>query len=72
MKLVENWKRAHRMISVQLSVINGAVLAAWQALPADWRAVLPQSLLVKVAIALLVLSIIARLIDQGSTTEPKP
>jgi hypothetical protein len=71
-RLVSNWRRAHRMLSVQLTALNGAAVAAWSALPEDWRAAIPHQLVVGAGIALFVGTIVARLVDQGSVTEPKP
>lgn len=70
-KLIPNWKRLHRMLSVQLTTLNAGIVGGWQVLPPDWKAVIPQPLMVKAAIALFVLTIIARLIDQGSITDTK-
>ena len=72
MKLIENWQRAHRMLSIQLTTLNGALVGGWQVMPADWKTMIPQGLMVKVAIGLFVLTIVSRLIDQGSVTETKP
>jgi hypothetical protein len=71
MKLIPNWQRAHRMISVQLTTLNAAIVGGWQILPAEWKSVIPQPLMVKAAIALFILTIVSRLIDQGDITAPK-
>ena len=70
-KFIPNWRRAHRMLSVQLTTLNAGIVGGWQILPADWKSAIPQPLMVKAAIALFVLTIVSRLIDQGSITEPK-
>jgi hypothetical protein len=72
MKLVDNWKRAHRMISVQLCAITGAIQAGWPSIPQDLKDALPHGIVNYVSIALLVAAVGGRLIDQGSTTETKP
>lgn len=72
MKLVDNWRRAHRMLSVQLTALNGAAVAAWSTMPDEWRAAIPHGLVVWAGIALFVGTVVARLVDQGSVTEPKP
>lgn len=71
MKLVDNWRRAHRMISVQLMAVVAAVQAAWPQIPDDLRAALPPSLIHWISIALVAAAIFGRLLDQGSTTAPK-
>ena len=71
-QLIPNWKRAHRMISVQLTTLNAGVVGGWQVLPPDWKQVIPHDLMVKAAIGLFVLTIVSRLIDQGSITDAAP
>lgn len=70
MKLIPNWRRAWRMFSVQAQAAGIAAIAGWQALPDDLRALVPQPLAIGLAVALLVLGIIGRLIDQPKTREP--
>lgn len=72
MKLVDNWKRAHRMISVQLMAGAAAINAAWPAVPQDLKDALPHSIVHWVSIILLACAVGGRLIDQGGTTDPKP
>ena len=72
MRLIPNWKRAHRMLSVQLTTLNAGVVGGWQMLPPEWKAAIPQSLMVKAAVVLFVLTIVSRLIDQGGVTDAKP
>lgn len=71
MKLIDNWHRAHRMLSVQLVALDGAVRFAWQNVPADLKAAIPAMVVTVVAYVLVALPIIGRLIDQGETTAPK-
>ena len=71
MKLIPNWQRCHRMLSVQLTTLNAGVVGGWQILPPDWKQAIPQHLMVKAAIGLFLLTIISRLIDQGEITESK-
>ena len=71
-KLVDNWKRAHRMISVQLMALVAALQGAWPSVPEDLKAALPHGLVNWVSIVLLVAAVFGRLLDQGATTDPKP
>ena len=71
-KLIHNWKRAHRMISVQLMALTGAIQAAWPSVPEDLKAALPHNVVNWLSIALLISAVFGRLLDQGSTTEPQP
>jgi hypothetical protein len=59
------------MLSVQLTTINAGIVGGWQILPPEWKAVIPQPLMLKAAVVLFVLTILARLIDQGPITQPK-
>ena len=59
------------MFSVQAMVFAGAVLATWAALPDDLKATLPGWVDNAAAIAILVLGVIGRLVDQ-SKPEPDP
>lgn len=68
MKLIPNWRRAWRMFSVQAQAIALAVIGAWQAVPDDIRASIPQWGLWAMLAAILAGGIAGRLIDQGETT----
>jgi hypothetical protein len=65
MKLVSNAKDAWRWWSVRAMVVQGAVAGSWLAVPDDMRAAVPSEWLAAVAVALTVLGIAGRLIDQG-------
>lgn len=69
MKLVPNWQRAHRFISVQLMALVAGIQGIWPNIPADLKSALPAGVVNWVSIALLVAAVAARLIDQGSVTE---
>jgi hypothetical protein len=71
MKLVSNWKRAHRMFTVQL----GLVFTAWGALPAETQAAVLDLLGVPVnrVPAILGLAVIVgRVIAQASVQVRQP
>jgi hypothetical protein len=65
MKLVPNARRAWRWFSVQVMALQGAAAAAWLSVPDDLRAAVPSEWLAAGALALTVLGIAGRLIDQG-------
>ena len=67
MKLISNWRRAHRMLSVQAMAMAGAVQGAWAATPDDLKSGIPANWVHWLCLALLVLGIAGRLVDQGST-----
>lgn len=69
-KLIPNWRRAWRMASVQAMSAALAILSAWGAMPEDLKARIPEDVVLGLAIALLVLGIVGRLVDQPSTRLP--
>ncbi|MGN6518672.1 MAG: hypothetical protein ACTHK2_04520 [Dokdonella sp.] len=75
-KLIPNWQRAHRMLSMQLWALNGAVHYGWSQIDDGIKALIPHGLAVGAAVVLFALPIAARLIDQGAVTAapegPKP
>jgi hypothetical protein len=70
-KLIDNWRRAHRMISVQLMTLTAALQAVWPSIPQDLKDALPHGLVHWVSIVLLGAAVFGRLLDQGSVTETK-
>lgn len=64
MKLIDNWKRAHRMLSIQAMTLAAAIQGAWPAMPEDLKTALPPHLVHWVSIGLLVAGIVGRLLDQ--------
>lgn len=67
MKLIANWKKAWRMLSVQAMAIAGAVQGAWMFIPSDMRSSIPESTVQMVTMALLALGVVGRLVDQPKT-----
>lgn len=67
-KLIHNWKRAHRMASVRIA----ALFVAWGAIPPDMQAAMLDAVGIpsnRVPAVLGLLLILARLIDQPATKE---
>lgn len=73
MRLIENWRRAHRLWSVRLNAAGAVVMAAalsapdalaqaWAALPADLRGIVPHA--DAIALALFVAGFAARIVHQ--------
>jgi hypothetical protein len=65
MTLVKDAGKAWRWFSVQAMALQGAAAGAWLAVPDDMRASVPSEWLAAGAIALTVLGIAGRLIDQN-------
>lgn len=64
-RFIPNWKEAHRFLSVQLTALNGAAVAAWAGMPDDWRAAIPHYLIVSAGVFMFVATVFVRLIDQS-------
>lgn len=65
MRLVKDWRKAWRWLSVRTLALQGAAAASWLMVPDDMRAAVPASWLAAAGVALAVLGIAGRLIDQG-------
>jgi hypothetical protein len=65
MKLVKNASGAWRWFSVQAMVASLAIQSGWQAMPPDLAERIPGEWITGLSIAVLVLGIIGRLVDQG-------
>jgi hypothetical protein len=64
MKLVEDWKQAWKWFSVQAMGFSVILLGAWEVLPSDLKATLPEDLVRLLAIGLLSLGIGGRMVQQ--------
>lgn len=67
MKLVQNWKQSWRWFSVQSMVVAGSIQGAWSVIPDGMRSSIPANVVQAVTIALLVLGVVGRLVDQPKT-----
>jgi hypothetical protein len=65
MKPVSNWRNAWKWFSVQAMTLAGALQAGWLALPTSMQARVPAEWVDALTIAILVLGVIGRLVDQG-------
>lgn len=68
MKLIDNWADFPKMFSVQAMAAVLAIQTAWETMPLDLKAQVPPSLVWYVSIALLVLGIAGRLVQQKSVS----
>jgi len=64
MKLVDDWENAWRWFSVWCLAASGAAPAAWLAVPADMRDAVPATWLAASAVAIAVLGLVGRIVDQ--------
>ena len=63
---VENARQGWRWWSIRAMALQGAGAGAWLAVPDDMRAAVPPEWLAAAAIALTVLGIVGRMVDQGT------
>jgi hypothetical protein len=66
MKLVPNAGQAYKWLSVQAMGLVVAIEGAWLALPPDLKARIPETWVDALSIAVLVLGILGRVVDQGT------
>lgn len=64
MRMVNGWRGAWRWWSIQALALQGAVGAAWLAVPDDMRAAVPAAWIAVAAIVLTTLGVAGRLIQQ--------
>jgi len=64
-KPVSNWRDAPRWLSVQAMALATALQGGWLALPEDMKARVPADWVDALTIAVLVLGVIGRIVDQG-------
>jgi hypothetical protein len=76
MKLVPNWQKAFRMVSVQCMTAAAALQMAWGVLDTELKASLSPTTVSTITIVLLVLGVLGRLVrqpgvdsDHGSKTD---
>lgn len=71
MKLISEWRQAHKWLSVQIPIVGGAVLASYACLPEDWKAAIPHWVIVSSAITFLFGGALGRVIEQQPKKEPE-
>lgn len=69
LKLIDNWKKGWKFISVHCMVLSQAVLGAWMALPPEMKQAVKLEYVAAAAIALLVIGTVGRFVDQGDGTK---
>jgi len=65
-KLVDDAKQAWKWFSVQAMALTALFLTAWGSMPDDLKAAIPQWVVALVAVAVLILGIVGRLVQQGN------
>lgn len=67
MKLVSNWREAPRWVSMKCMAAAVAIQSMWGLIPPDMKASIPPAGVTALTVALLVLGVIGRLVDQTKT-----
>jgi hypothetical protein len=70
--LVSDWRDAWKWLSVHAMAAAILVQSAWQVLDDDLRASLPESWVRALSVALLLLGIVGRLVDQQKPEPMRP
>ncbi len=68
MKLIPEWRKAWRMVSMQAMVIAQAGLGAWVAMPDDLREHVPVSGVIAFACTMLGIGIVGRVVKQDKVS----
>lgn len=68
-RLVPEWRACWRMFSVQAMVLAGAIQGAWVFLPPEMIASIPDAWVRVITVALLVLGVVGRLVQQTKVSE---
>jgi len=69
MKLIKNWRKSYRMLSIQAMAVATAIQGAWMAMPDDMKASVPPQAVYWVTMGLLAFGIAGRLVDQPKVKE---
>lgn len=64
LRLINEWRRSWRMISVQCMTLSIAIQASWDRLPAELKSTFSDETMHTISISLLVLGIIGRMVLQ--------
>ncbi|WP_041525799.1 hypothetical protein [Pantoea sp. At-9b] len=65
MRLVADWKRSWRWLSVHCLALAGSIPAAWVWLPDDLKRHIPPDYMGAITAVVAVCGIVGRLVDQG-------
>lgn len=82
MKLIDDWKNAWKLWSVQLNIFTiiilailndlpSHIIASWSLLPEEFKSQIDQEIIAYVSIVLVILNVLSRLISQTRDTVKK-
>lgn len=69
MRLVDNWRKAYKMLSVQAMTVAAAIQGAWVYIPDDMKSHIPSGLVTGLTVGLLALGVIGRLVAQPAVSD---
>jgi len=64
LKLIEDWRRAWRWVSVQCMILAGSIQGAWVFVPDDMKASIPPNVLQCATLVLLGIGVVGRFVQQ--------
>jgi hypothetical protein len=64
MKLISNWKKAYRMLSVQAMALATSIQVTWLSIPEDMKSSIPADVVQYATLGLLAFGIVGRMVDQ--------
>lgn len=67
MKLVDNWKKAWRWVSMQLMSVVVFLPFLWDELPVEVKSYIPDNWLPYILAGVALLAMIGRMVDQGGS-----
>jgi amino acid transporter len=68
-KLIPNWRKAWRMVSMVAMAVTNSGLLAWAAMPTELRDHIPVTWVVAFACAMLCVGMVGRLFQQEGVSE---
>lgn len=71
MNLIQNWRSAWRMVSVQSMAASVLLQSAWTTNQEQIAAVLPAAWVPRITVGLLVIGIVGRLVKQSAVSGPE-
>jgi hypothetical protein len=69
--IVSDWRQAWRWFSIQAMILAGALLTTWSLIPADLKQLVPPLWGTRIVVAILVLGVVGRLLDQPKDASSK-
>ena len=64
MRLIDEWRKAWRFLSVQAMTAAGAIQAAWMTIPEEMKVSIPPNIVHWATLGLLFFGIVGRLVKQ--------